>query len=220
MKPQLFPQDALLHSPVLLQLHATGGSNTRTLHLAFPLDQVLACHGSNVFTTWFQERASETEGVAECVAALGSSVDIESSCGYLTLVTVPKEDKKGKGEVKGDGGKDCNASDSRKEDRESSPDGAELNSSNAQLLEEELDNIDCPMAGSLTSSMTKSSILPLRPTDLQLGVKVEPLEENCSWQLLDVTFGIPLFDMELNAAVTKRQDSKSEFVLAYFIISG
>ena len=142
------------------------------------------------------------------MAALGSSVDIESSCGYLTLVTVPKEEKKR--EVKG--GKDSSASDSRrKEDRESSPAGAELNSSNAQLLEEELDNIDCPMAGSqLTSSMTKSSILPPRPTDLQLGVKVEPLEKNCSWQLLDVTFGIPLFDMDLNAAVTQRQDSKSE----------
>ena len=148
--------------------------------------------------------------MAECMAALGSSVDIESSCGYLTLVTMPKEEKRGKSEVKVDGGNDCNGSDeSRKEDRESSPDGAELNSSNAQLLEEELDNIDCPMAGSLTSSMTKSSIMPLRPTDLHLGVKVEPLEENCSWQLLDVTFGIPLFDMELNAAVTKRQESKS-----------
>ena len=146
--------------------------------------------------------------MAECVAALGSSVDIESSCGYLTLVTIPKEEKRGASEVKGDVGKsekDCNASErSRKEDRESSPDGAELNSSNAQLLEEELDNIDCPMAGSLTSSMTKSYIMPLRPTDLHLGVKVEPLEKNCSWQLLDITFGIPLFDMELNAAVTKR----------------
>ena len=145
--------------------------------------------------------------MAECVAALGSSVDIESSCGYLTLVTVPKEEKRGKSV---NGGKDCNGSaDSRKEDRESSPDGAELNSSGAQLLEEELDNIDCPMAGSLTSSMTKSTIMPLRPTDLHLGVKVEPLEENWSWQLLDVTFGIPLFDMELNAAVTKSQDTIS-----------
>ena len=163
--------------------------------------------------------------MAECVAALGSSVDIESSCGYLTLVTMPKEEQKGKSEVKGDVGKggdmDCNASDgSRKEQRESSPDGAELDSSNAQLLEEELDNIDCPMAGSLTSSMTKSSIMPLRPTDLHLGVKVEPLEKNCSWQLLDITFGIPLFDMELNAAVTKRQDSKSLKTLAHFRIQG
>ena len=92
------------------------------------------------------------------------------------------------------------ASDNKQELRETSPDGAELNSSNAQLLEEELDNIDCPMAG----SMSKSSTVPSRPKDLQLGEKLKPLEEVCSWQVLDITFGIPLFDMDLNAAVTKR----------------
>ena len=91
------------------------------------------------------------------------------------------------------------ASDNKQEIRETSPDGAELNSCNAQLLEEELDNIDCPMAG----SMSKSSTVPSRPKDLQLGEKLKPLEV-CSWQVLDITFGIPLFDMDLNAAVTKR----------------
>ena len=153
----------------------------------------------------FQEKARETEGVAECVAALGSSVDIESSCGFLTLVTVPNAIREGKKKRGEKAKQDINASDSKQEVRESSPDGAELNSSNAQLLEEELDNIDCPMAGSTTTSST----MPSRPTNLRLGVKVEPLERSCSWQLLDITFGIPLFDMELNAAVTKRFHSKS-----------
>ena len=132
------------------------------------------------------------------MTALESVVDIESSCGYLTLVTKTKED--GDGERKKEETKKSKASDSKQEIRETSPDGAELDSSNAQLLEEELDNIDCPMAG----SMSKSSTMPSRPKDLQLGEKLKPSEEVCSWQVLDITFGIPLFDMDLNAAVTKR----------------
>ena len=132
------------------------------------------------------------------MAALESVVDIESSCGYLTLVTKTKEDADG--EKKKEETKESKASDNKQEIRETSPDGAELDSSNAQLLEEELDNIDCPMAG----SMSKSSTVPSRPKDLQLGEKLKPLEEVCSWQVLDITFGIPLFDMDLNAAVTKR----------------
>ena len=139
--------------------------------------------------------------MAECVTALESVVDIESSCGYLTLVTKTKEDADGeRKKEETTANKKSKASDSKQEIRETSPDGAELNSSNAQLLEEELDNIDCPMAG----SMSKSSTMPSRPKDLQLGEKLKPLEEVCSWQVLDITFGIPLFDMELNSAVTKR----------------
>ena len=136
------------------------------------------------------------------MTALESVVDIESSCGYLTLVTKTNEDADSeRNKEEATANKKSKASDSKQEIRETSPDGAELNSSNAQLLGEELDNIDCPMAGSMSKS---STTVPSRPKDLQLGEKLKPLEEVCSWQVLDITFGIPLFDMDLNAAVTKR----------------
>ena len=88
---------------------------------------------------YFQEKTGQTEGVAECVAALESVVDIESSCGYLTLVTKTKEDADG--EKKKEETKESKASDNKQEIRETSPDGAELNSCNAQLLEEELEDL-------------------------------------------------------------------------------
>ena len=145
----------------------------------------------------FQEKARETEGVAECVAALGSSVDIESSCGFLTLVTVPNSIREGKKKRGEKAKQDINASDSKQEVRESSPDGAELNSSNAQLLEEELDNIDSPMAGEPNKTN--------RPQGLQLqntAVNKTSLVDN--WKLLELSYGVPLFDMELNSLITTR----------------
>jgi hypothetical protein len=114
-------------------------------------------------------------GLAVCLARVEETVDIRHSCGFLTLVTAEAP-----APAKGRGG------------REASPAlPAGLDSSTAQLLEEELDGIDCPMAGGRQD----------RPGSLHLGPPAEPEQD---WQLLDLTFGVPLFDMELNAAVTGR----------------
>ena len=85
--------------------------------------------------------------------------------------------------------------------REFSPDGTALDSSTAQLLEEELDNIDCPMAGRGRGGEQGGK--PQRPGNLKLQDTVALVKEE-DWQILDITFGVPLFDMELNAAVTNR----------------
>ena len=68
-----------------------------------------------------------------------------------------------------------------------------------QLLEEELDNIDSPMAGEMPSKQT-------RPNKLQLKLSNPSSTEayDSDWKLMDVSFGIPLFDMELNNAITNK----------------
>ena len=69
-----------------------------------------------------------------------------------------------------------------------------------QLLEEELDNIDSPMAGA--GVQTKN----IRPNQLSLNVKTSTEDdslENC-WKLMDISYRIPLFDMDLNSAITTK----------------
>ena len=70
-----------------------------------------------------------------------------------------------------------------------------------QLLEEELDNIDSPMAGA--GVLTKN----IRPNQLSLNVNVKTSnDDNLEnyWKLMDISYRIPLFDMDLNSAITTK----------------
>jgi len=161
-------QDALLHSPVLLQLFSAGDLKAQIKHTAFPLNGA--------------------QGFDSILGKLGKMVDLTHSCGYVTLVNFPTK----KASVP-----------SKKFDkvpgvtmRGGSPDGEVLDLSNVQLLVEELDNIDSPMAGEKIKK-------PNRPSELQLAVgpSSELVEE---WKPLELNYGVPLFNTELNASITSR----------------
>jgi len=161
-------QDALHHSPVLLQLFSSGDQKAKTKHIAFPINE---------------EEGSEYDTVLK---HLSKKVDLTHTCGYVTLVSLPVGiENKSKHEI--DGGK---------VERQGSPAGETLDSSTVQLLEEEIDNIDSPMAGEPTKK-------PQRPKDLNL-----PLAKNRDipkeWKFLELSYGVPLFDTELNATITMK----------------
>jgi hypothetical protein len=161
-------QDALLHSPVLLQLFSSHHHRAQTKHIPFPL------------------QGEQGQGVHCVLRQLGEKVDLTHTCGYVTLVNFPRKPE------------NVSKKDSvpSKQERQGSPAGEALDSSTAQLLEEEIDNIDSPMAGEPTKKAK-------RPTNLKLSVETtrDLVEE---WKLLDLSYGVPLFDTELNAEITDR----------------
>jgi len=164
-------QDALLHSPVLLQLFSSHQQKAQTRHIAFPVQGDLGQHFQHV------------------LRQLGERVDLTHTCGYITLVNFPRKHEKLATQ-------DINYGNPKPLERQGSPAGEALDSSTAQLLEEEIDNIDSPMAGEPTKKAK-------RPTNLKLSVETthDIVEE---WKLLDISYGVPLFDTELNAEITDR----------------
>jgi len=164
-------QDALLHSPVLLQLFSSHQQKAQTKHVAFPLQGDLGKHFHHV------------------LRQLGERVDLTHTCGYITLVNFPRKHEKLTTQ-------DISSCNPKPLERQGSPAGEDLDSSTAQLLEEEIDNIDSPMAGEPTKKAK-------RPTNLKLSVETtqDMVEE---WKLLDISYGVPLFDTELNAEITDR----------------
>ena len=130
-------------------------------------------------------KPDETEtSVSSVISRLEDKIDLHHTCGYITLVNFPKrrERTEAKGEAK----------------RESSPSVGDK--MDLQLLEEELDNIDSPMAGMSASGSSRPKQLTLNVTTAEASKK--GLEDD--WKLMDVSYGIPLFDMELNCAITNK----------------
>ena len=153
-------QDALLHSPVLLQVFSAGDCRATTRHIAFPLNTNL--------------KSQEEKPLLDLMSLLGSKVNMTHCCGYVTLANFPQPAER------------------KKASRENSPAGQTID---LHLLEEELDNIDSPMAG----QPSKIS----RPQALQLpNVANKSFVDN--WKLLELSYGVPLFDMELNNLITTR----------------
>ena len=157
-------QDALLHSPVLLQVFSAGDCRATTKHIAFPLQK--------------QGESSESPAVEDLMVAVGRRVNLTDCCGYVTLANFPRPADRRPTTI-----------------RESSPAGETVD---LQLLEEELDNIDSPMAGEPNKTN--------RPQGLQLentaAASKTSLVDN--WKLLELSYGVPLFDMELNSLITTR----------------
>jgi len=157
-------QDALLHSPVLLQLYSSEEKKSRSKHIPFPI------HDDKIDL-----------GFQRVLNLLAQKVDLEHTCGYVTLVEMPHS-------------KDSLEKEMKCEKRES-PACETLDSSSAQLLEEEIDNIDSPMAGEQKIETLK------RPNELGI---IKETQINNQWKLLELNYGIPLFDTELNQAITGR----------------
>lgn len=157
-------QDALLHSPVLLQVFSAGDCRATTRHIAFPLNT-----DNNLL-------AQEDKPVLELLSLIASKVNLIHCCGYVTLANYPRPVER-----------------SREASRENSPAGQAVD---LHLLEEELDNIDSPMAGQ-PSNISRPSALQLPNT-----ANNKTLLDN--WKLLELSYGVPLFDMELNSEITTR----------------
>eukprot|EP00092_Neocalanus_flemingeri_P039558 GFUD01043074.1.p1 GENE.GFUD01043074.1~~GFUD01043074.1.p1 ORF type:complete len:840 (+),score=271.04 GFUD01043074.1:108-2627(+) len=171
-------QDALLHSPVLLQLFSAGDRKAQTKHIAFPLE------------------GEQGMGFDSLLSQLGTKVDLTHTCGYVTLVNFPRKlEPVPVSKPQAEQGIKTQP-DEDKVERQASPAGETLDLSTVQLLEEEIDNIDSPMAGEPTKK-------PKRPTALSLSVATtkDIVEE---WKLLELSYGIPLFDTDLNASITRR----------------
>ena len=76
-----------------------------------------------------------------------------------------------------------------------------LDTETVQLLAAEVDAIDSPMAG---GAPPLSPPRPPRPNRLTLPPRGEHTELAANWVVLDLTYGIPLFDADLNRAVMER----------------
>lgn len=77
-----------------------------------------------------------------------------------------------------------------------------------QLLAEEVDAIDSPMAGGAPPRLPQPELKKHRPMRLLLpspgGEPGHPATLAANWLVLDLTYGIPLFDAELNREVMER----------------
>ena len=68
-------QDALLHSPVLLQVFSSEDQKAKTKYVPFPLNDQF--HGE----------------IMDVLSVLGATVDLSHTCGYVTLINVPKDNR-------------------------------------------------------------------------------------------------------------------------------
>jgi len=162
-------QDALLHSPVLLQVYSQADVKAETKHIPFPLS----------------DQSEYDADINNLMTTIQSKVDLVHSCGYVTLVNLQHKAKDGsKGGKENANRRGCSPAAGEKVD--------------LQLLEEELDKIDSPMAGNMPSNK-------LRPDTLKLKISSNNTSKLVNnWKIMDLSYGVPLFDMELNHAITTK----------------
>jgi len=144
-------QDALLHSPVLLQAFSTENEDkAETKLISFPFKDL-----DDSYKTGLER--------------LERVIDLSCSCGYVTMVNLAEKARKDPQRLR-------------------SPAGKVLDADSEDLLAQEIDAIDSPMAGEP----------PKRPTVLCLPSKPDL---NDRWLVFNVTFGVPLFDADLNKEI-------------------
>ena len=199
--------DALQHSPVLIQAYAAEpiNSNVNTFvpvrNIPFEHPQGVedvrggksSIDGKSEFLTTttlpFPIKMSENKldkscdkdwaTKHPCLEKLTSTIDIEHSCGYITLINLS-------GLEISEISKTMRGKDTNKD----GPQNGKLNKENAELLEEELDS--CLEEGKMANKDEK---------DAKSNSK-DVTKSN--WVLLDVNFGIPLFNPELNKCICER----------------
>lgn len=160
--------DALQHSPVLVQAHCPiGETESVTRTVPFPMSTSDE-HQLKTDLHWW--------AVSYGQRALPSYVDIDHSCGYLTLIKLVDLKNKSCATTKK----------AAAEDDDDTPTNGDMKEEDAELLQQEVDKIDL--------SAKRKKKLTLDTKSDKHGV----------WMLLDVTFGIPLFDTELNQTICKR----------------
>ncbi len=126
----------------------------------------------------------------EVFSKLKSLVDLKHVCGFVTLLDLPLsaiQEKKGKAEG----------------DRRVSPGptNGKVSKEQADLLAEELDSIADP------APEQKDRERKIKEMTLDVGAGGGGKEKKTrvpEWKLLDINFGVPLFDADLNKDVCKR----------------
>lgn len=193
-------QDALLHSPVLLQAYSTPSQDkVQTKLVPFPCEEELE------------------EKFAFNINKVKDLFCLDSCCGYITLANhkVAKPSVADIYDISDDNSdintnseiKKIESKDFDDQQRQQSPAGQLLTADSEQLLTEELDAIDCPMAGGKAADNAESvpTAAP-RPTKLCIKktFQADELVLMDNWTIIDITFGVPLFDADLNAEVVKK----------------
>ncbi len=121
----------------------------------------------------------------EVLSKLKSSLDLTHACGYVTLLDLPHRDDDGGG------------GDSALRGASPGPRNGKVGKEQADLLEAELDSIE-------ESDREKR----IRRMKLEVGGSKEAgtsrRKSTANWTLLDVNFGVPLFDAKLNKEVCQR----------------
>ncbi len=160
--------DALQHSPVLVQAYCSNDEaigDSETKHVPFPVSAEDDAQLQKDLTWWKTSNGHSN---------LPAGVDIRNNCGYISMIKL-QPILQDEDEVDG-----CNNGD--------------MNDEGADLLREEIDNLD-----------TEKS---QKPTTLDLGIHSNKNESQSSrrgqWTLLDIKYGIPLFDSELNKVISQR----------------
>nr|KAG5713951.1 hypothetical protein BaRGS_020279 [Batillaria attramentaria] len=188
--------DALAHSAVFVQGHGFYTDGT-TVHVSFPLDSV--------------ENASFSKGQLQCHPAiqhLAEHVDMQHSCGFVTLLNPrrpPATDEDGEiiplqQQISSSASRSASETASI-EDITGNPANGITDQLSAEMLASELDALD-----SDTSVKRDKMSLDLKDgggEGVVVGSQPEVFVDG-EWQLLDLCFGIPLFDPQLNKDVCQK----------------
>ncbi|KAK7100158.1 protein FAM91A1-like [Littorina saxatilis] len=183
--------DALAHSAVFVQAHGHFTEGT-TVHVSFPMEKV--------------ENASFSQGHWQChkaIQRLAEEVDMKNSCGFVTLLnphqTPVIEDDSDFAPAPQPLLTQVSVTVSETtsmEDVSGSPANGITDKVSAEMLASELDALDGESQGQ-------------KPEKMSLDLKNKrrgggDFQNEDHWFLLDLFFGIPLFDPQLNKDVCKK----------------
>jgi len=201
-------QDALLHSPVLLQAYSTEAQQkVQTKLIPFPFENI-------------------EEKYTDSIDKVKDLFCLDSCCGYITLAnhqivskstlkadtidgSIKQDDSVNNGSplLKVEKPVSAEGEDSSLQQRQHSPAGQLLTADSEQLLTEELDAIDCAMAGGEKTSQENFIEKVEVPAVVKRPSKLSITEPPClkdNWMIVDITFGVPLFDADLNTEIMKK----------------
>lgn len=190
--------DALTHSAVMVQAHGWQ-SDGKMVRVAFPLDK----DKKGAFCKSFQNHGA--------IQKLCSNVDLEHTCGYVTLLNTGKMSRtvfyEEEEEEFFQGPLESNEIDYSDEGTASpeSPHNGLKDKACAAVLASEIDSIDSelfpsPERTEVQKLKDKMSLDLDKQGEGQNEVSPDQLKED-DWVLLDCNFGIPLFDSSLNKEV-------------------
>ena len=128
------------------------------------------------------ETSPVMKSVGQAVSKLSTFLDIKNACGYITLLNLDLPQSH----------LEVNSSFLPRESRKMESSNGDLSAEKANLLSSELDSLDEEM-GEKKAKMT---------LDLKTGE--DEVKREANWIILDLNFGVPLFDPDLNQQICTR----------------
>ncbi len=170
--------DALQHSAVLVQAVATRTSSTAE-RPPEPLEEPeTELMGPGAVAKTMSVAFPRMDFASPVLSKLDSTLDLTHACGYVTLLDLPPPSSRSS------------------RSRSSSPVNGRVGREEADLLAAELDGMGDDGGGGDRDKK-------IRSLSLQVG-RSRTRRTTPNWTLLDVNFGIPLFDAKLNKDVCER----------------